>query len=206
MLKVMSVARGQILFYKICEVTMELLQKQIHDTEEKLKKTVESTVREFSEIRTGRANPGIVEGIMVECYDTHMPLKQVATISVPEPRLLTIHPWDQSNVSPIERAILKSELGITPVNDGKVIRISIPTLTKERIEELKKILHRIAEQGRVSIRTVRRDAIAAVDKMESSKQITEDAKFKGHDDIQKLTERYTKKIDELLANKEKELV
>ena len=185
---------------------MEPLQKQIHDTEEKLKKTVESTVREFSEIRTGRANPGIVEGIMVECYGTHMPLKQVATISVPEPRLLTIHPWDQSNINPIEKAILKSELGITPVNDGKVVRISIPTLTKERIEELKKILHKIAEQGRVSIRTVRRDAIATVDKMESSKQITEDAKFKGHDEIQKLTEKYTKRIEELLTNKEKELV
>jgi ribosome recycling factor len=104
------------------------------------------------------------------------------------------------------RAILKSELGINPVNDGKLIRIAIPTLTKERIEELKKILHKIAEQGRVSIRTVRRDAIGAVDKMESSKQITEDAKFKSHDEIQKLTEKYTKKIDELLANKEKELV
>lgn len=185
---------------------MEPLQKHIHDTEEKLKKTVDSTVREFSEIRTGRANPGIVEGIMVECYGTHMPMKQVATISIPEPRLVAIHPWDQSNIQAIERAILKSELGITPVNDGKLIRISIPTLTKERIEELKKILHKIAEQGRVSIRTVRRDAITAIDKLESSKEITEDAKFKGHDEIQKLTEKYTKKIDELLVNKEKELV
>ena len=185
---------------------MEPLQKQVHDTEEKLKKTVDSTVRDFSEIRTGRANPGIVEGVMVECYDTHMPLKQVATISVPEPRLIVIQPWDAGNLSAIERAILKSELGINPVNDGKIIRISIPTLTKERIDELKKILHKIAEQGRVSIRTVRRDAMAAVDKLESSKQITEDAKFKGHDDIQKLTEKYTKKIDELLVSKEKELV
>ena len=185
---------------------MELLQKLIHDTEEKLKKAVDSTLREFSEIRTGRANPSIVEGIMVECYGTHMPMKQVGTISVPEPRLIAIHPWDQSNIQAIEKAILKSELGITPVNDGKLIRISIPTLTKERIEELKKILHRLAEQGRVSIRTVRRDSITAVDKLESSKQITEDAKFKGHDDIQKLTEKHTKKIDELLVTKEKELV
>ena len=185
---------------------MDVLQRLIHDTEEKLKKTVDSTVREFSEIRTGRASAGIVEGIMVECYDTHMPLKQVATISIPEPRLIAIHPWDQSNIQAIERAVLKSELGITPVNDGKLIRIAIPTLTRERIEELKKILHKIAEQGRVSIRTVRRDAMSAVDKLESSKEITEDAKFKGHDDIQKLTEKYTKRIDELLVNKEKELV
>ena len=185
---------------------MEPLQKLIHDTEEKLKKAVDSTLREFSEIRTGRANPSIVEGIMVECYGTHMPMKQVGTISVPEPRLIAIHPWDQSNIQAIEKAILKSELGIMPVNDGKQIRIAIPTLTKERIEELKKILHRLAEQGRVSIRTVRRDSITAVDKLESSKQITEDAKFKGHDDIQKLTEKNTKKIDELLVTKEKELV
>ena len=185
---------------------MEPLQKLIHDTEGKLKKTVDSTLREFSEIRTGRANPSIVEGIMVECYGTHMPMKQVGTISVPEPRLIAIHPWDQSNIQAIEKAILKSELGIMPVNDGKQIRIAIPTLTKERIEELKKILHRLAEQGRVSIRTVRRDSITAIDKLESSKQITEDAKFKGHDDIQKLTEKYTKKIDELLVTKEKELV
>ena len=185
---------------------MDSLQKQIHDAEEKLKKTVDSTIREFSEIRTGRANTSIVEGIMVECYATHMPLKQVATISIPEPRLLAIHPWDPSNIQAIEKAILKSELGITPVNDGKLIRIAIPTLTKERIEELKKILHKIAEQGRVSIRTVRRDAMTVVDKLESSKEITEDAKFKGHEDIQKLTEKYTKKIDEILLNKEKELV
>jgi len=199
-------ARDDFYFAKIRRLIMELLQKLIHDSEEKLKKTIDSTVREFSEIRTGRASPAIVEGIMVECYDTHMPMKQVATISVPEPRLVTIHPWDQSNIQAIEKAILKSELGISPVNDGKVIRISIPSLTKERIEELKKILHKIAEQGRVSIRTVRRDAIAAIDKLESSKQITEDAKFKGHDDMQKLTEKYTKKIDELLIGKEKELV
>jgi ribosome recycling factor len=185
---------------------MDLLPKLIHDTEEKLKKAVDSTIREFSEIRTGRANTSIVDGIMVECYGTHMPLKQVATVSIPEPRLIAIHPWDPANIQAIEKAVLKSELGIMPVNDGKLIRIAIPTLTKERIDEFKKILHKTAEQGRVSIRTVRRDAMAAVDKLESSKEITEDAKFKGHDDIQKLTEKYTKKIDELLVNKEKELV
>lgn len=182
------------------------LQKLTHDAEEKLKKAVDATVREFSEIRTGRANPSLVEGIMVECYGTYMPLKQVANISVPEPRLIAIHPWDPSNIGVIERAILKSELGINPVNDGKLIRISIPALTKERIEELKKVLHRTAEQGRVSIRTVRRDAIDAARKMEDAKEITEDARFKEQDEIQKLTEKYTKKIDELLANKEKELV
>lgn len=181
------------------------LQKCIHDIEEKLKKAVEATTREFSEIRTGRANPSLVEGIMVEYYGTNTPLKQLASISIPEPRLITIHPWDPSSIASIEKAILKSQLGINPVNDGKVIRISIPSLTKERCDELTKVIHRIAEQGRVSIRTVRRDGIDAVKKLEDSKTITEDARFKGQEEIQKLTERYTKKIEEHLKEKEKEL-
>ena len=181
------------------------LQKCIHDIEEKLKKAVDATAREFSEIRTGRANPSLVEGIMVEYYGTNTPLKQLASISVPEPRLITIHPWDPSSIAGIERAILKSQLGINPVNDGKLIRISIPSLTKERCDELKKVIHRIAEQGRVSIRTVRRDGIDAVKKMEDSKEIPEDARFKGQEEIQKLTENYTKKIEDYLKEKEKEL-
>jgi ribosome recycling factor len=141
----------------------------------------------------------------VECYGTHMPLKQVATISVPEPRMIAIHPWDIANIANIEKAIMKSELGITPVNDGKLVRISIPTLTRERVEELKKLLHKIAEQGRVSIRTVRRDGMESLKKMEDSKEITEDIHFKSNQEIQKSTEKHTKKIDEFLANKEKEL-
>jgi ribosome recycling factor len=181
------------------------LQKHIHETEEGMKKAVDATVREFAEIRTGRANPKLVEGIKAECYGTAMTLMQVATISVPEPRLITIHPWDPSNLQAIERAILKSELGINPVNDGKIIRISIPSLTKERCEELKKVLHKIAEQGRVSIRTVRRDSVDVIKKMEDAKEITEDARFKSQDEIQKLTEKYAKKIDDLLLEKEKEL-
>ena len=181
------------------------IQKSIHEVEEKLKKAVDATVREFSEIRTGRANTRLVEGIMVEYYGTNTPIKQLAGISVPEPRLITIHPWDPSSIPAIEKAILKSQLGITPVNDGKLLRLAIPSLTKERCEELTKILHKIAEQGRVSIRTVRRDGIDTVKKMEDSKEITEDARFKGQEEIQKLTEKYTKKIDELLKEKEKEL-
>lgn len=181
------------------------LQKHLHDIEELMKKAIDSTSREFSEIRTGRANPKIVEGIKVECYGSTMTLLQVGSISVPEPRLITIHPWDPSNLAAIEKAILKSELGITPTNDGKIIRISIPSLTRERCEELRKILHKIAEQGRVSIRTVRRDGIDSLKKMEDSKEITEDARFKGQDEIQKMTEKYAKKIDEQLKEKEKEL-
>ncbi|MBU1853026.1 MAG: ribosome recycling factor [Candidatus Omnitrophica bacterium] len=181
------------------------LQKHLHETEEKMKKTVDATVRDFQEVRTGRANPGLVEGIMVEYYGTNTPLKQLASISVPEPRLIAIHPWDPSSVPLIEKAILKSQLGINPINDGKIIRIAIPSLTKERCDELKKVLHKIAEQGRVSIRTVRRDGIDTIKKMEDSKEIPEDARFKGQEEVQKLTDKYSKKIEGLLADKEKEL-
>lgn len=186
-------------------VSMLPLQKRIHEIEEKIKKSVDAVAREFSEIRTGRANPAIVEGIMVEYYGTNTPLKQLAGISVPEPRLIVIQPWDPSSVPAIEKGILKSQLGITPANDGKVIRIAIPSLTKERCEELKKVLHKIAEQGRVSVRTVRRDGINSIKKMEDAKEIPEDARFKGQEEVQKLTEKYTKKIEELLKEKEKEL-
>ncbi|MFH1782089.1 MAG: ribosome recycling factor [Candidatus Omnitrophota bacterium] len=181
------------------------LQKKIHDIEEKMKKAVDATVREFSEIRTGRANPSLVEGIMVEYYGTNTPLKQLASISIPEPRLIAIHPWDPTSIPLVEKAILKSQLGITPNNDGKIIRIAVPSLTRERCEELQKVLHRIAEQGRVSVRTVRRDGIDSIKKMEDSKEIPEDARFKGQDEIQKLTDKHSKKIDELLKDKEKEL-
>lgn len=181
------------------------LQKRLREIEDMMKKTIDATTREFAEIRTGRANPSLVEGIMVEYYGTNTPLKQLASISVPEPRLITIHPWDPSSVPEIEKAILKSQLGINPINDGKIIRIAIPSLTKERCEELKKLLHKIAEQGRVSIRTVRRDGIDSLKKMEDSKEITEDARFKGQDEVQKLTDRYANRIEELLKEKEKEL-
>ncbi len=181
------------------------LQKRIHEIEEKMKRTVDATVREFTEIRTGRANPSLVEGIMVDYYGTNTPLKQLAGISVPEPRLIVIQPWDPSSVPAIEKAIMKSQLGITPANDGKVIRISIPSLTRERCEELTKVLHKIAEQGRVSVRTVRRDGIDSIKKMEDAKEIPEDARFKSQEEVQKLTEKYTKKIEDLLKEKEKEL-
>ena len=184
---------------------MQPLQKRLHEIEDKMKKTIDSTSREFSEIRTGRANPSLVEGIMVEYYGTNTPLKQLAGISVPEPRLIVIQPWDPSSVPAIEKGILKSQLGITPANDGKVIRISIPSLTKERCAELSKILHKIAEQGRISVRTVRRDGIDSIKKMEDAKEIPEDARFKGQEEVQKLTEKHTAKIDELLKEKEKEL-
>ncbi len=177
----------------------------IKELEGKLKKTVEATEREFSSIRTGRANSSLVEGIRVECYATTMPLKQLASISTPEPRLIVIQPWDQSIMQDIERAISSSELGITPTNDGKLIRISIPSLTEERRDELTKVIKKIAEEGRISLRTARRVANDEVEKMEKDKVITEDDKFKSKDEIQKLIDKYSKEIDKHLESKEKEI-
>jgi ribosome recycling factor len=180
-------------------------KEMLKDTESKMKKTVEATEREFSTIRTGRAHSALVEGVKVDCYDTSMPLRQLASISTPEPRLILIQPWDHSILGDIERAIMTSEMGITPTNDGKVIRITIPTLTKERREELAKVLKKIAEEGKVSLRTARRVANEDVEKLEKNKLITEDEKFKYKDEIQKLIDKYTKEIDKHLEAKEKEI-
>ncbi len=181
------------------------IKEVIHDTESKMKKTVEATQREFSTIRTGRASVSLVEGVRVDYYGTPTPLKQLAAIAAPDAKLLTIQPWDKTAMGEIEKAILKSDLGITPVNDGKLIRISIPPLTTERKVELDKILKKIAEDGRISIRTGRHAAIEHVKKLEKDKQATEDERFKAQDDIQKLTDKHIKEIDTHLANKEKEI-
>lgn len=177
----------------------------IHDTETKMKKTVESTQREFGTIRTGRASTSLVEGIKVDYYGAPTPLKQVAAISTPDARLIVIQPWDKGILGEVEKAIFKSEIGITPTNDGKVIRLSIPPLTDERRSELDKILKKIAEDGRISIRTARHTAVENTRKSEKDKVITEDERFKTQEDIQKLTDKYIKEIDNLLAVKEKEI-
>lgn len=177
----------------------------LHETEDKMKKTVQAVKREFTEVRTGRASPSLVEGILVDCYGTKTPLKHLATISTPDARLIAIHLWDASIIGEAEKAILKSNLGITPNNDGKVIRISIPHLTDERRQELDKIVKRIAEAGRVSLRTVRRDANEALKQLEKSKEISEDDRFKSQDEVQKLIDKYTNQIDETLEAKEKEI-
>ncbi|MFH1380555.1 MAG: ribosome recycling factor [Candidatus Omnitrophota bacterium] len=175
------------------------------DIEHKMKKTVEATEREFSTIRTGRANTSLVEGIRVDCYGSLMPIRQLASISTPEPRLIVIQPWDQSIVGNIEKAIMASELGITPNNDGKLIRISVPQLTKERRDELAKILKKISEEGKISLRTARRVANEEIEKLEKDKLITEDDKFDYKDQIQKLTDKKSEEVDKYLSNKEKEI-
>lgn len=177
----------------------------LHDTENKMKKTVEAVKREFAEVRTGRASPSLVEGILVDYYGTKTPIKQLATISTPDARLIAINPWDNSIISQVEKAILQSNLGLTPNNDGKVIRISIPHLTDERRQELDKIVKRVAENGRVSLRTARRDANESLKQLEKNKEIAEDERFTSQDAVQKLIDKNTAQIDEALVTKEKEI-
>ena len=178
----------------------------LHSTEEKMKKALESVTREYSEVRTGRASPNLVEGLHIDYYGTMTLIKQLASISVTDMRLILIQPWDTSVIPEIEKVIMKSNLGITPSNDGKVIRLSIHPLSKERRQELVKVVHKMAEDGRISLRTIRRDAKEALEKMEKDKFISEDDKFRGIDELQKLIDRYIAKVDEVLKNKEKEIL
>jgi ribosome recycling factor len=177
----------------------------IADTESKMKKTIEATHREFAAIRTGRASVAILDNVRVDYYGTSTPLKQMAAITTPDARLISIQPWDKAALEEIEKALLKSDIGITPTNDGKCIRLSMPPLTQERKAELDKILKKIAEEGRISLRTSRHAAIEHIRKLEKDKELTEDDKFKSQEDIQKLTDKYIKEIDTNLAGKEKEI-
>lgn len=181
------------------------LKKIFRETEEEMEKALEAVERELLELRTGRANPKLVEGLRVDYYGSPTLLKEIASISVPEARLIVIHPWDPNAISEIEKAILQSNLGITPSNDGKVIRLSIPPLSAERREELVKLAKKIAEEGRVSVRTIRKDANQKLKELEKEKKISQDDRFRGQEEIQKLTDKYIEKIEEILEEKEKEL-
>lgn len=174
--------------------------------EDKMKKTIDALRREFASIRTGRATPALLDKITVDYYGTPSPINQVANISVPEPRMITIQPWERNMIGDIERAIMKSDLGLNPVNDGTMIRLSIPQLTKERRQEIVKVVHKKTEEGRVGIRNIRRDAIDALKKLEKTKEISEDELKKAQDDMQKLTDKYIKEADKVMAAKEKEVM
>lgn len=174
--------------------------------EDKMKKTIDALRREFASIRTGRATPALLDKITVDYYGTLSPINQVANISVPEPRMITIQPWERNMIGDIERAIMKSDLGLNPVNDGTMIRLSIPQLTKERRQEIVKVVHKKTEEGRVGIRNIRRDAIDALKKLEKTKEISEDELKKAQDDMQKLTDKYIKEADKVMAAKEKEVM
>lgn len=185
--------------------TAPSVQAILRDAEGKMQKAAEAVTREFSTIRTGRASPALVDGVRVEYYGTPTPLKQLAAIHAADPKLLTIQPWDVNLLPEIEKALLKADLGLSPQNDGKVIRVPIPALSTERREELTKVAHKMAEEGRVSIRTIRHAAKEAIEKLMKDKAINEDEKFRSLDDLQKLTDRYHKKVDDLLAAKESDL-
>jgi len=182
------------------------IKETIQGTEEKMKKAFESMNRQFHEVRTGRASPSLVEGLHIDYYGTPTMLKQLAAISAPDAHLIVIQPWDLTAVAEIEKAILKSNLGVSPSNDGKIIRITVPQLSKERRLEMAKLLHKMSEDGRVSLRTIRREAKESVEKLEKDKVVSEDEKFRGIDELQKVVDRYIAKIDELLKSKEKEVL
>ena len=176
------------------------------EIEDKMDKAVAALRSDLLVIRTGRASPALVEKLVVECYGSSMPLNQMATIAVPEPRLLTIRPWDISVIGNIEKAILKSDLGLTPNNDGKIIRLPIPALTDERRRDLSKMVSRRAEEARVAIRNLRRDGLKEIGDLQKNKEISEDDFYKGKDDLQELTDDYIKKVDELGELKQAEIM
>jgi len=172
----------------------------------RMDKAVSDLQHEMASIRTGRASLGILDHIRVDYYGTPTPLNQIANLHVPEPSLITIQPWDVSQIGPIERAIRVSDLGLNPANDGKIIRLPIPPLTEERRKELVKKLHAVAEHHRVSVRNVRRDGNEAVKKLLKDKKITEDDEKRAHEEIQKLTDAYMQKLDQAAKIKEKEIL
>lgn len=178
----------------------------LKETESKMQAAVEAVQKNFSTVRTGRAHPSLVDGIKVDYYGTLTPMKQLANITTPEPRLIVVQPWDKAAMDAIEKAIMTSDVGINPVNDGKVLRLSMPQLTKERREDLKKVVHKMAEEGKVSIRNTRHHANDEAASLEKKNMMTEDDKFETKDKVQKLTDEYTKKIETLLKEKETEIM
>jgi ribosome recycling factor len=173
---------------------------------DKMKKTVEALDREFKKMRTGRASTSILEGIKVDCYGTQMRLNQIASISSPESRLLIIQPWDQSVIGNIEKSILKSGLGLTPMNDGKLIRISIPPLTEERRKELAKMVKKMGEESKIVIRNHRREANDLLKDLKKESEISEDEMYKYQDRVQKVTDEFIEQIDSVEKEKENEIL
>ena len=178
----------------------------IIEVAEKMGKSLEAFKTELTKIRTGRASLSLLDGIKVDAYGSSMPLNQVGSLTIPESRQIVIQPWDPQVMSSIEKAILKSDLGLTPVNDGKVIRINIPQLTEERRKELVKIVKKVAEEYRVAVRNHRRDAIDTLKKQKKNKEISEDEQFKLQDEAQKETDASIAKIDKVAAEKENEVM
>ncbi len=185
---------------------MSMVDDIYSDLKDRMEKTVQALEKSFTKIRTGRATPALLDGLNADYYGTPTPLTQMASITAPEPRLLMIQPWDAQAMGEIEKAILKSELGLTPQNDGKVIRITIPTLTQERRKELSKLVKKNAEEAKVALRNIRRDANEMLKDLKKDKEISEDDQSKAEAQVQKFTDDFVKQADVAAAAKEKEIM
>ena len=183
-----------------------MLKQIISQTEAKMEKSMEAVKGELATIRTGRASASLVEHIMVDCYGSSSLLNQVAGISVPESQLIVIQPWDKNLISDVEKAIIKANIGLTPINDGKVLRIPVPSPTEDRRKELIKIVKKIGEEGKISIRGIRRDTIAEIKTLQKNGQVSEDDAFRDEAHIQKITDQHIAQIDKILDDKEKALL
>ena len=182
------------------------IEDLVQDAGRRMDKSVEAAQAEFATLRTGRASPALLDRVQIDYYGQQTPLKQLATIGAPEPRMLTIQPFDPNSVSTIERAIQESDLGLTPSNDGKLIRLPIPQLTEERRKELVKVVRNMAEEGRVAVRNVRRDAIHHLKELVDNGEVGSDEEHRAEDRVQKLTDEHIHEIDELLKRKEAEIM
>ncbi len=183
-----------------------MLDKIIHETEEKMKKAVDFTRQELTKLRSGKATAAILDDIKIDYYGQKMPIAQTASVNTPDAHLITIQPWDKSMIGEIEKAILAANIGLTPANDGTVIRLSVPPLTEERRKELVKVAKKFAEDGRITIRNIRRDSNEHLKKAEKDEHVSEDERKHGENEVQKLTDKYIKQVDEILAGKEKEIM
>lgn len=183
-----------------------MIKDLLLETEGRMKKTVQALEADLRAVRTGRASPALLERVMVEYYGTLTPLNQLAVISAPEPQLLTIRPYDPSSLGEIERAILKSDLGLTPSNDGKIIRLVIPSLTEERRMELVRLVNRRVEEAKVGLRNVRREALDDLREFEKEKLISEDDFYRGRDELQELIDRYSEEVDKVGERKSREVM
>ena len=177
-----------------------------NETEQRMQKVIEKFKKELSRIRTGRATPSLLDGIMVDYYGSPVPVNQIANISVPDARMIVIQPWEKNMIVPVEKAIQTSDLGLNPQNDGNLIRLPIPPLSEERRKEIFKNCKKIGEENKVAVRNVRRDANDQLKKAEKDKEITQDEEKKGLEEIQKITDKFIKNIDEVLVQKEKEVM
>ncbi len=183
-----------------------MIKDILNDAEERMKKSIEHFTGDLATLRAGRANPAMVEKLLVDYYGEPTPLNQLATITVPEARLLVIQPWDKGSMADIEKAILKSDLGVNPTNDGNVVRIAIPQLTEERRKDLVKVVKKRAEEARVAVRNIRREANDMVKSSEKEKLLSEDESKRGMDEVQKITDKHIKEIDAISEAKEKDIM